>query len=256
MSKLTDIKNFIKNQDTLNLIIGSEVLLFLLSQILIAFNWFSLRYIALPIGLDDLGKQWWSVITYGFFHQGFLALFFNMLLLFYFGSIMCDFTSGKKMLQVYFTGIISGALFFVLSYHWFPDFYIIKSPLLGASAGVMAIITYISLLTPHYHIKIRFLGYFKLVHILIFLILFNLLQIPLGNPGGYFAHLGGLTAGFIWYWIDQFFKNRNLKKPAGISFNKTGQKSKNIDAILDKISRSGYESLSQKEKEELFKQSK
>ncbi len=254
MRRLKEIEQYLKHQDYLNLIIISNLVLFLLAQILIAFNAFSLRFVALPYDFDKLGTHWWTVLTYGFFHQGLLALFFNMLLLFYFGSILLDFKSEKVLVQVYGAGLLFGALFFELSYRFFSDFYVFKGSLLGASAGVMAVMTYISLLMPQYQIKIRFLGFFKLIHILILVILFNLLQIPLGNPGGYFAHLGGLTAGFIFFLLAQQQKIRQqnalkskIQQPAKVK-NK-------IDPILDKISRSGYDSLTQAEKDELFKQS-
>ena len=249
------IIQLIKQQDSLNLLIVSNLILYLLSQILVALNWFSLNLVALPYDLQALSSKWWTPVTYGFFHQSFIALFFNMLLLFYFGRILLDFEPPKKLLFIYFSGIIPGAVFFLISYRLFPDFYVIKAPLLGASAGVIAIITYTALKLPHYLIKIRFLGFFKLMHILIFLVLFNLLQIPLGNPGGYFAHLGGLSAGFLFFLINLRQKEKTKQNPSVFSINKP-IKEKNIDAILDKISQSGYESLSQAEKEELFKQSK
>ena len=252
---VNSIIKYIQRQDQLNLLIIINLLMYLSVQILIALKWFSLRWVALPYSLEQLSSKWWTLITYGFFHQGFLSLLFNMILLYYFGRILLDFDSAGKFLFIYFSGILAGALFFVLSYRLFPDFYIIKAPLLGASAGIMAVITYISLRLPHYQIKIRFLGYFKLMYLLIFLVLFNLLQIPLGNPGGYFAHLGGLSAGFIFFlWFFQQHK-KPISKPNIYSVNKP-KKERHIDAILDKISRSGYESLTDEEKEELFKQSK
>jgi membrane associated rhomboid family serine protease len=248
----SDILKKLKQSDNLDILIGLNIILFLISQVLLAFDWFSLRWVALSPQIEQLFSHPWTIITYGFFHQGFIALFFNLLLLFYFGSILLDFASQKKLTQLYFWGVPAGGIFFLASYRFFPDMYIIDSPLLGASAGVMSVMTYISLLMPHYQIKIRFLGFFKLIHILIFFIVFNLLQIPLGNPGGYFAHLGGLTAGFIIFVISekQLFNKKNNTDNFLIS------KEKRIDDILDKISRSGYESLTQNEKNELFKQSK
>ena len=254
-SSIRQINKFIKQQDQLNLLIISNLLLYLFAQILISFKWFSLVWIALPYNLSEVSSKWWTVLTYGFFHQGFIALLFNMILLYYFGRILLDFDSTKKFLSIYLFGIILGGVFFLLSYRFFPDFYVIKAPLLGASAGVMAIITYISLKLPQYQIKIRFLGFFKLLHILIFIVLFNLLQIPLGNPGGYFAHLGGLSAGFIIFLINIRQKEKSVSKPSVFSISKP-KKERKIDDILDKISRSGYESLTDEEKEELFKQSK
>ncbi len=246
MSEFKKIHAFIKRQPTLDLIIWVNIILFLLAQMLSAFKLFSLRYIALQAFTPNI-YNFWHLLTYGFFHQGLLALLFNMILLYYFGRIFADFESGKKLFLTYLAGIILGGLFFIVSYHWFSSFYIQKNPLLGASAGVMAVITYISLYVPEYTIKIRFLGHFKLLHLLIFLILFNLLQIPLGNPGGYFAHLGGLTAGFLIFLWDK------LRRPS--LSNKKRNHSANIDRLLDKINHSGYESLSDDEKEELFKKS-
>jgi len=243
----------IKQQDSLNLLIVSNLVLYLFSQILIAIKWFSLSWIALPYDWHYLLSKWWTPVTYGFFHQDFIALFFNMLLLFYFGRILLDFETPKKLLIIYFFGVLSGGGFFVISYRLFPDFYIIKAPLLGASAGIMAVVTYTALKLPHYLIKIRFLGFFKLMYILIFLVLFNLLQIPLGNPGGYFAHLGGLSAGFLFFLWDLRQKEKNISTSI-LSISKP-KKEKNIDVILDKINRSGYESLTQAEKEELFRHS-
>ena len=248
------ITKFLKQQDQLNLLIIINLILYLLAQILISLKWFSLRWVALPYDMNQYASKWWSVITYGFFHQGFIALFFNMVLVYYFGRILLDFETPKKFICIYFSGIILGAIFFIVSYQLLPGFYVIKAPLLGASAGVMAIITYISLKLPHYQIKIRFLGFFKLIHLLIFLALFNLLQIPLGNPGGYFAHLGGLSAGVIFFLINIRQKENTIEKPSIFSISKP-KKERNIDDILDKINHSGYESLTDEEKEELFKQS-
>ena len=254
-SSIHQINKFFKQQDQLNLLIIINLLLYLFTQILIALKWFSLIWVALPYDWNILVSKWWTALTYGLFHQGFIALLFNMLLLYYFGRILLDFDSPKKFWGIYFSGILLGAVFFLASYQLFPDFYVIKAPLLGASAGVMAVITYISMKLPHYQIKIRFLGFFKLMHILIFLVLFNLLQIPLGNPGGYFAHLGGLSAGFIFFLINLKQKEKAIKKPSIFSITKS-KKERKLDDILDKISRSGYESLTDEEKEELFKQSK
>jgi len=241
------IQYYIQQQDILNWIILIHIFFYLVAQILKAFHVFSLRLVALPPQIQDI-TQIWRLFSYGIFHQGFIALFFNMLLLFYFGSILLDYRSEKRLLWLYITGILSGGIFFLISYRLFPGFYVEKNPLLGASAGVMAVITYIALLLPAYQIKIRFLGHFKLLHLLLYLILFNLLQIPLGNPGGYFAHLGGLTAGFIFYVFDRYLIIEQKDK-------KSAQKS-DVDTILDKISRSGYESLTKDEKETLFRQSK
>jgi len=249
----------IKQAGSLDIIIGLNVLLFLFSKIFMSFGWFSLKHVVLRTGFSHLFSSFWTILTYGFFHQDFVALFFNMILLFYFGRILLDYKPDKKLWTLYILGVVAGGLFFLWSYEWFPQMYLSKTSLLGASAGVMAVMTYTSLWLPHYQIKIRFLGFFKLIHILIFFLIFNLLQIPLGNPGGYFAHLGGLLAGLILFLIDKNLAQKSVVKTDVFTPKvdyKSMRKKERINTILDKISRSGYESLTQAEKDELFRQSK
>jgi len=113
--------------------------------------------------------------------------------------------------------------------------------------------TYISLKQPKYSLHIRFLGPVKLVHLLIFFILFNLLQIPLGNPGGYFAHLGGFIAGLVIFAKDKLQPDPIQSSPSeNIEFGKNYR----LNKILEKINRSGYESLTDDEKEFLFREGK
>ena len=246
----------IKKFNALEIVISVEVSLFLLTKILYALKIFRLTSVALPYTFSAWLSKPLTILSYGFFHEWFIDLFFNMLILFYFGSIFLDFASSKKFWQIFISGIIAGGLFFLLSYQWLPSAYITKSPLLGASAGLMAIMTYISMKIPHYQINIRFVGFIKLIHILIFFIAFNLLQLPLGNTGGYFAHLGGLALGLTFFVIEEL-----NTKPKSIFDKQETNKSEHlpkqtkIDILLDKIRQSGYESLTEKEKAYLFRQS-
>jgi len=249
-----NVFSYLKNFNSLEWIIGLNVAFFLIPKILKSFGWFTYQSVALAYDEHHFLEQIGRLFSYGFFHYGFVALFFNMLLLFYFGSILLDYISDKKFLIIYFLGIIFGGLFFWWSHILFKNLFITKSPLLGASAGVMAVMTYVSLLLPHYQIKIRFLGFYKLIHILIFFIIFNLLQIPLGNPGGYFAHLGGLTIGFAIFIFDKFIQEKILPHQNSDKSPPTSEEI--IDRLLEKISRSGYNSLTKEEKDELFRQSK
>ncbi len=254
--KKDEIIKRIKKADVLEISISLLILLFIFSKIFFSFHLFSLKWIALSFNNTTAFAHFWTLITYGFFHQNLIDLFLNIVLLFYFGRIFLDFASPKKFTQLFLLGILAGGLLFIGSYQWFPDMYVSKNYLIGASAGIMAIMTYISMLTPHYQIKIRFVGYIKLMHLLLFFIAFNLLQIPLGNPGGYFAHLGGLAIGFIFYVLDyKILPEKNIAKPK--TFDKKPQRRKQrIDLLLDKINQSGYESLTEEEKAFLFKQSK
>ena len=144
--------------------------------------------------------------------------------------------------------------------------------MIGSSAGVMAGLIFTCVYSPNYEIKILFFN-IKLLYIGLFFVLFDIIQIPYGNAGGHFAHLGGAFVGFFYAqkiktgsdifesfssFIFNIFKKSKKKenKIININFNNTSNKDlkqKKIDEILDKISSSGYDSLSQKEKDFLFK---
>ncbi len=243
----------LKSYDPVELIIGIDVLFFLLSFLFFSFGWFRFSWISLHHDFQNLGSQPWTIITYAFFHANFIALVFNMILLYYFGYISLEFINEKKFLAIFFSGIILGGLTFIWSYKLFPNLYINTGALLGASSGIMAVMTYISLKQPKYSLHIRFLGPVKLVHLLIFFILFNLLQIPLGNPGGYFAHLGGFITGLVIFALDKLQPDPIQSSPSeNIEFGKNYR----LNKILEKINRSGYESLTDDEKEFLFREGK
>ena len=151
---------------------------------------------------------------------------------------------------------------------------------IGASASVLALITAIATYVPNYSVHLTFLGRVKLKHIAIFSILLDIISIPKGNAGGHIAHLGGALYGFLYVqqlksgkdWSRGFsrlldalansFKMQPLKtvhkKPKTDDEWRTEKDSsqKEINRILDKISKSVYESLNEKEKETLFKASK
>ncbi len=247
------IINLISNKNPIELLIGIYIVFYFLSFILYGFRLFYFNWVSLPYQYHDFSSHPWTLFTYSFFHGSFVSLIFNSILLFYFGNIFLSFFNEKKFWKIYFSGVIFGALFFLISYYLFPDFYIQKGALLGASAGIMAILTYLAIKQPSYAVRIRFLGFFKLIHILIFLLVLNLLQIPLGNPGGYFAHLGGLLAGLLWIVTDKFL--RENKKASSFLREDTGKNYK-VNKILEKINSSGYESLTEEEKDYLFKQGK
>ena len=251
---MNKFKKYISQKDPVELLISIFIVLYFLSVVLYNFKIFHFSWVALPYKWENFTDRPWSLITYSFFHAGFISLIFNLILLFYFGEIFLSSYSSKKFWKVYFSGILLGGLAFLLSYAKLPGFYVQKGALLGASAGIMAIITYISLKQPNYPLRIRFLGYFKLKYIFIFFLVFNLLQIPLGNPGGYFAHLGGVLAGLIWFLKDKYMhKGKSFKNV--LEEENTGTRYK-LNRILEKINTSGYESLTEEEKDFLFRQGK
>ncbi len=243
-------------------------------------------WLAVPADLGKLLYRPWTLITYAFLHYDFLHILFNMLWLYWFGKIFLEFLSSKQLLNVYLLGGISGAALYILAYNVFPAFSqsVPYSYALGASAAVYAVVIAIAAFVPDYSIILMFIGRVQIKYIAIFVVVLDLLSISGGNAGGHIAHLGGALFGFLFAtqiksgsditaWFGKFtndiaswFKakpkmrvteNKFKNKPASdIEYNQ--QKAVNqevIDKILEKISKSGYNSLTKKEKEILFKMS-
>ncbi len=246
------------------------------------------QWFELPKDFFDFLMQPWSIVTYSFFHGGFGHLFFNMLLIYFVGRIFLNLFDAKRFLNVYFLGVMLGGLFFILGYNIFPAFFNVNAYLIGASAGASAILIFICTYIPNQEVRLIFFNV-KLWYIGAFVVLMDLIQLPAsGNAGGHLAHLGGALLGY-WYArqltkgidigagfsrfldsISNFFKRSEKKGPLKTvyknqnsgskvsskeSYDKQSRQKK-IDAILDKISTSGYESLSKAEKDFLFQAGK
>ena len=261
--------------------LGNELMPFLFGlhpQIIEKWFW-------LPKGFIDFFSQPWSIITYSFFHGGIWHLLLNMLLLYYTSKILLNLFDPKRFLNVYFLGVISGGLAYILSYNIFPVFLESTLPLVGASAGVMAVLIFVCTYLPNQEIRL-FVFNIKLWYIGAAFVLMDLIQIPYSNSGGHIAHLGGALLGYFYArqltegrdigagfskFVDGLantFKSKEKKGPLKTVYkNKTTVRPSNskrekdsnqrqIDDILDKISKSGYESLSKAEKDFLFKAGK
>jgi membrane associated rhomboid family serine protease len=238
-------------------------------------SWFHL----LPNFTEVLYRPW-TLITYSFLHGSFMHILWNMILLYFVSRMYLNLFSEQQFLKNYFLGVLVGGLVFLIGYTLFPVFNGMYPPLVGASAGVMAIIIFIATYTPNQEVRLLFINV-KLQYIGIALVVVDILQIPNGNAGGRLAHLGGAFIGFLYanqlqkgndigLGLDRilaFISSLSVPKKAKnmstvhrsetVSKNKTknGQQQK-IDAILDKISTSGYESLTQEEKDFLFRAGK
>lgn len=255
----------------------------------------------LPADWQTLVWQPWSLFTYMFLHATIWHIFFNMISLNIFGNILYDFLGNRKILPLFLIGGVAGGVLYLLtsrllhiSTDFQSDYY-----LLGASAGVMAIMLAAATLRPDYMVNLVFIGPVKIKWIALVFIAIDLFLMPTQNTGGHVAHIGGAVSGFLFIrqlyagndwslvinrWLDAVvntFKRRKTKGPrvahhtadkgekvaahqqvgtknrigqnkATLSDSKT-EKQAQIDAILDKISKSGYDSLTHEEKEFLFK---
>ncbi len=232
----------------------------------------------------NLILQPWGLITYMFLHEDFLHLLFNMVWLYFGGRIFLEYLSEKQLLSTYLLGGLSGAALYILAYNIFPVFasQLPHSQALGASASVLAILIAISTFVPDYTVRLMFIGSVRLKHIAVFSVLLDLLSVTGGNAGGHIAHLGGALFGFLYArqlqkgnnlaaaferLLDKFFtflkpkpKMRTAYKArARTDYQYHEQKASRqakLNAILDKISESGYDSLTRDEKDFLFRMNK
>lgn len=239
--------------------------------------------LSVPASLPKLVYRPWSIVTHMFIHDGFLHILFNMMWLYFGGMIFLNFLDSKKLLSTFILGGLSGAVLFIILMNLIPRFAPLVSvtTALGASAAVLAVMVVAATTAPNYVVRLVLIGPVKLKYIAIVSVVLDVLLIPSGNAGGHFGHLGGALFGFVFasqlkngrdltvdflkpfFWIRDKWTNRNnrikvvhRKSKSRYDFQEEkASKQEQIDAILDKIKRSGYDSLSTKEKEILFKAS-
>ncbi len=240
------------------------------------------EWLAVPSNPLLLLYKPWTIITYMFLHENFMHIFSNMLMLFFGGQLFMEYLGEKRLLGLYILGGIAGALLYIIVFNLFPVFSraVHFSYALGASAAVLAIFVAISTYIPHFIVNLFFVFRVKLMYVAMGLVVLDLISIDKGNPGGHIAHLGGALFGFIFskqlqkgndftlffnkviHSISTLFTKKSKMKVVHSdkeNVNKkknTNNKQQVVDAILDKISRAGYESLSKEEKEILFNFSK
>ena len=239
---------------------------------------FMINWLALPASFSEFILKPWTIFTYGFLHVGFLHILLNLIALFYIGNLFLEYFTAKQLLSFYILGTLFGGIIFLVSYNYFPAFSkeIDRSILLGASAGISAIFVGIATYMPNYQLKIRFIGFVKLWYLAAIWVVLDVIQIPISNPGGHLAHLGGALFGFLyvnqasnkkidfWSKISSVFSSKT--KPLKTVYKSDKKTTKNtkshspnqqeIDTILDKIGKSGYDTLTKAEKDFLFKQGK
>ena len=239
------------------------------------------QWLAVPASIDSLITRPWTLFTYMFLHEEIMHIFMNMLMLYFGGVLFMQFLDARKLLNTYIFGGLTGSLFYVIAFNIFPIFHnvIPFSVALGASASVLAIIVAVATYAPDFSVPLILLGNVKLKYIALVFVLLDMLSIKGANPGGHIAHLGGAFYGFLMAYnlrhslfkVPNFNFNKIFSRKPKMKYTKTEQpkrplsdeeynrikaeKQKIIDAILGKISKKGYDSLSKEEKEILFKSS-
>ncbi len=286
-----DITNKLKRLTAFEKIIAINVVVYVVGWVLSIVNTIprdlSLNWLSLSSSILDLTTKPWSILTYGFSHTDFWHLFFNMLVLYFVGRTFSNLFNVKISLNVYFLGLLFGGALFLLFYTVLPKSFLNNAGgLIGASAGVRAALIFLCTYMPNKEVGF-FSIQFRLIYLGLIIVVLDLVGLFGDNRGGNVAHIGGAILGAFYAYqlkngndigvkfgdgieaiFNKFFgnkksplktvyksKNKNYAGHDTCSFNEFN-KQKQIDIILDKISKSGYESLNSDEKEFLFKAGK
>jgi membrane associated rhomboid family serine protease len=262
-----------------NLLVGGKPLWYILN------HWFALN----PVG-DAYNFQIWQLVTYQFMHGSFSHILFNMFALWMFGMEVENIWGSKKFLVYYlFCGITAG-----LAQLFIAPLFSVPAVTIGASGAVFGVMIAFAMLFPDRYIYLYFLIPIKAKYLIGFLFILEIFWIgDAGSNVAHLAHLGGALAGFLFIMFDKnidvplkrmwnissgYRPGGDIKNPfSGLSnrFRKRKDDIENakyydiddkeeedkitqaeIDAILDKISQSGYQNLTEREKKILFKASK
>ena len=252
-----------------------------------------MEWIMMPASVSTLATQPWAPFTYMFLHEGLFHILFNLLFLYYFGLLVHQYIGSRLLANLYLLGGLFGAGFYVLIYNIAPYFSqnVDNSLMLGASAGVFAVVVGAATLAPQTTFFLFLLGPVKIVYIAGFYILLSFANSIGENAGGEIAHLGGAMLGFGYIFllrkgwdlgipiqkIGMFFENLFHSRAPKVSYRRstttaTGSRSakteqthsvtkdalsqEEVDKILDKIAEKGYEGLTKEEKRKLFEYSK
>lgn len=239
------------------------------------------EWLSLPASFGQFLSRPWTLVSYMFLHYELLHLILNLLWLYSFGRIFLEYHPPRKLLSLYLWGGLWGGLFFMAAYNFFPYFQqaIDFSQLLGASAAVIAIVVATAVYVPNHVIHLILIGPVKIKWIALFSVVLYVVNLTGSNAGGNFAHLGGAFWGLFYmtlfksgfdisarteHLLDRLFSWSKPKKNLKVKYNSGNYRDydynrekkaeqEEINRVLDKISSSGYDSLTSDEKEKLFK---
>lgn len=262
-----NIKHNLQLQNRLTILIAINVAIFLianLSQNLTSLN--LVPYLGLPAELNEFVYKVWTLFTYMFTHTSLMHILYNLLLLYFSGQIFYSILGEKRLLYVYIISGLAGGLIFNLMGMLAPDL-MTGNYLIGASAAIMGVVAVSAIYAPNLEVNLYFIITmpYKYFAILVF-VLSTLIDFAV-NTGGKISHIGGALFGLFYGlalkkgndWMKFSFmgnRSKNLKiihKNHQTSAKSTSSDEAYLNLLLDKISKSGYDSLTKKEKEDLFR---
>ena len=272
MNFINEIKQHYKSSDAPQKLIFINILVFIVSALCFSFVLNQFQYpnwLALSSNYKDVLWFPWTLITYGFLHSEPIHLIFNLIFLYYISTLFYTFFTTRQFLTVYFLGSFFAGLIFV-AYGYLFNY---TNLIVGASASIMAIFMAVATFAPNYSLRLPLIGYLKIWHIAVFYIFIDVAQLLTENTGGHIAHLSGGLVGFVFAMLmkkgidisaifaikkkknstfKKVYKNKSVKKYQSVRVSDVNFTQRQIDEILEKISKSGYESLTKEEKEFLF----
>ncbi|MFA6360581.1 MAG: rhomboid family intramembrane serine protease [Dysgonamonadaceae bacterium] len=241
-----------------------------------------LQFLAVPSQMNTLLSRFWTPFTYMFVHAGFFHILFNMIWLYWFGNIFLSYFNGRTLGSLYVIGGLGGALLYIIAFNTIPYYLDLgHGVMIGASASVMAIVMAAAFYRKDATLNLFLFGRVKIIYIALIVFVIDFFSLSSeSNPGGHVAHIGGAIVGYLFAMqykkgkdftlpisrfldrIANLFKKRKYKGAHKVVYKKTetdydynyrkNQESKKIDAILDKLKQSGYNSLTSEEKRQLF----
>jgi membrane associated rhomboid family serine protease len=287
-----DIKNSFRSGHMITRLIIINVSIFVVTALLNAFapSFYQgtlIHWIAVPGDPISLLLKFWTVITYMFVHDGLSHIFWNMLFLYWFGRIVGDMIGDKHILPIYISGGFAGAIAYILSFIFLSG--VIGPIMVGASAAIMSLVIIAGMINPDKELRLILIGSVKIKFVVLAFIIMDLIFLG-SNTGGHIAHMGGMLMGWIYFnqigsgkdievrinnivsWISDLFgsvsSSRN-QSPLTVKYKSDKLKTmkdhrsdseismqQKVDAILDKINKKGYDSLTDIEKETLYQASK
>jgi membrane associated rhomboid family serine protease len=286
-----DIRTTFKKGNNLTRLIYINIAVFILISIASVLGYLmrndvivqkAMDILSVPSSLRALAIRPWSLITYMFTHKDVWHILFNMLWLYWFGRIFLEYLDQKKLVAVYLLGGLTGAILYIFSFNIFPVYadVVAESVAIGASASVMAVVIAIAAYVPDYTVQLLLLGRLKIKYVALGIFILTSVMDFSVNSGGKLAHIGGAFFGYIYtlnlrrghdigrglnkildFFVTIFKPRKKLKvthKKVVTDYDYNKMKvdhQKNINSILDKISKGGYDSLTKEEKETLFRES-
>lgn len=207
-------------------------------------------WLDVPPGDGFLSRPW-TLITYMVTQTDVWHAIFNMLWLYWFGSMFQTLTSPGRLVKLYAISGVAGAACYIAASLVWPSTG--GAGLEGASAAVMGIVTATAFMIPDYRIRLFFIGDVKLKWVAVLTIILFTAGITGSHSGANIAHLGGVAAGAV-YALWGRLRPRYRKQPGADrreSISEADARAE-LDTLLDKVRRSGYGSLTANERRRLF----